>query len=722
MTELVHTAEFDCQCGACTGDRERIVDDVRDLVLFSEGASVDGLAGTIGANGKPIWSVDQIAAHLNRSGTNWLETNPNNAQQRDDNLSEITFGFHADQQSLEDNGYVYFLNGQGFGLAEYFNFAAFSAAQQEAARESIGLWDDLVAVSFRETSSYDADINFGALASAPTTQAYARLPSGLLSSNAIVNAQVQGIAGDIWVSNSQASNFNLTPGGYGLQTLTHEVGHALGLSHPGAYNAAPGVSITYAGNAEYYQDVRNYTIMSYFNPRDIGTRDFNWNVMSIAYTAMPMVHDIAAIQRIYGADMTTRTGDTTYGFNSNAGRDAFDFNINTGGSMAIWDAGGNDTLDASGFNTDQIIDLNPGALSSIGGVTLAEAALLTFEQVNANRAAMNIAPVALATYNANMAALLANPLLGRIVDNVGIAYGAWIENAVGGGGNDVLVGNAAVNVLNGGAGQDTASYRGAAAGITFVVGKGGNGDATGDTYISIERFEGTNHADTLLGGNGNDWLSGIGGNDYLSGGNGNDTLLGGDGNDLIDGGNGTDTIDGGAGDDSITGGNDNDTISGGAGNDVLQGDNGNDSLNGGDGNDRLEGGNGDDVLLGGAGGDVLLGQNGNDILNGGAGDDVLTGGNGNDIFTFTDLGGADYVTDFKRGQDRIDLSGIDAVTGGGDNAFAWVGGNAFSGVAGELRGYSQGGSFFLAGDVNGDGVADFTIQVNTTLATTDLIF
>ena len=86
------------------------------------------------------------------------------------------------------------------------------------------------------------------------------------------------------------------------------------------------------------------------------------------------------------------------------------------------------------------------------------------------------------------------------------------------------------------------------------------------------------------------------------------------------------------------------------------------------------------------------------------------------------FGGADTIADFRRGQDRIDLSGIDAVTGGGDDAFNWVGSNAFSGTAGELRGYSQGGAFFLAGDVNGDGVADFTIQVNTTILTTDLVF
>lgn len=709
---IAHSNEFDCGCSACVGFVEPMVDVLAyDLGL---GASVDNLAGTRAANGKNIWSPDQIAAHLNRTGggfQNPYSNDPRRGAQNNigDDNTVITFGFFNTQDELLTNGYGYVANNaQGvptqYALAEYFNFAPFNDAQRAAARQAMGFWDDVVAVSFREASANDADMNFGNLASAPQTQAYARIPTASLDRS--TGGQIREIGGDSWYSASQASNFQLAPGGYGLNTLTHEIGHAIGLSHPGAYNFGPGFSVTYANGAEYFQDARNYTIMSYWNPRDIGARDFNWNVMALAYGGVPMVHDILAAQRIYGVDTTTRTGDTVYGFNSTAGKDVFDFNINEAPTIAIWDAGGNDTLDASGYRTNQEINLNPGSLSSIGGVTYAEALeRLSFEQVNANRAELGYGPVSRATYDANLAALAANNLLGRLTDNVGIAYGAIIENAVGGSGDDRIIGNGVANVLDGGAGFDIASYRDASAGVTvnLTIGGGLRGDAAGDRYLNIEAIEGSAFADTITGGNADDTLFGLAGADVLAGGNGDDTLDGGLGDDTLRGDSGRDTLRGGAGADALYGGNDVDTLDGGADNDLL------------------DGGNGDDTLLGGAGDDTLLGGNGNDVLRGGAGSDTLTGGSGDDIFQMFDLGGTDVITDFRRG-DRIDVSGLDAITGGARDGFSWVGAAAFSGQAGQLRSFSEGGRFFLAGDVNGDSVADFLIQTNVAINQADVIF
>jgi serralysin len=108
-------------------------------------------------------------------------------------------------------------------------------------------------------------------------------------------------------------------------------------------------------------------------------------------------------------------------------------------------------------------------------------------------------------------------------------------------------------------------------------------------------------------------------------------------------------------------------------------------------------------------------------MNGGAGDDVLNGGDGGDFFVFVDLGGHDQIADFKRGQDRIDVSGIDAIAGGADDAFVWIGSSAFTGVAGQLHVISSSGHFFVEGDVNGDGLADFSIQTHVQVNNTDFI-
>jgi ELWxxDGT repeat protein len=121
-----------------------------------------------------------------------------------------------------------------------------------------------------------------------------------------------------------------------------------------------------------------------------------------------------------------------------------------------------------------------------------------------------------------------------------------------------------------------------------------------------------------------------------------------DGSATITGTNRSDNLSGTTNADKIEGLNGNDTLNGLAGNDTLIGGNGNDNLVGGAGNDSLAGGNGSDTLSSG---------NGNDILNGGAGFDVLTSGAGNDIFVLSQNSGGDSLVDFKRGSDKLGLSG-----------------------------------------------------------------
>lgn len=127
----------------------------------------------------------------------------------------------------------------------------------------------------------------------------------------------------------------------------------------------------------------------------------------------------------------------------------------------------------------------------------------------------------------------------------------------------------------------------------------------------------------------------------------------------------------------------------------------------------LHGGDANDRLVGAGGNDQLFGEGGNDVLRGGPGRDILVGGEGADTFVFgkATVGSTavDVIRDFSHAQgDLIDLDEIDAVSGrGGDQAFHLIGNDAFSGSAGELR-YAGG---TLHGDVDGDGVADFSIEL-----------
>ena len=172
----------------------------------------------------------------------------------------------------------------------------------------------------------------------------------------------------------------------------------------------------------------------------------------------------------------------------------------------------------------------------------------------------------------------------------------------------------------------------------------------------------------------------------------------------------------------------NDTMDGGTGNDSLRGDTGNDSVLGGDGDDSLRGASGADTIFGGAGddtvwgdvlGDRLYGDDGDDVMVGGAGRDFLYGGPDADTFMFRAVADSaagtasrDIIFVYEPGLDKIDLTRIDAnVNVTGNQAFAYIGTGVFTSVAGQLRAV-LGTNSLLQADVNGDGVADFELQLN----------
>jgi Ca2+-binding RTX toxin-like protein len=135
--------------------------------------------------------------------------------------------------------------------------------------------------------------------------------------------------------------------------------------------------------------------------------------------------------------------------------------------------------------------------------------------------------------------------------------------------------------------------------------------------------------------------------------------------------------------------------------------------------------------LGSAGNDSLSGDDGNDTLTGGGGADTLSGGKNADHFVFklvSDSPSAsthDAIIDFSHAEgDKIDLANIDARTGSaGNQTFSFIGSQNFHHVAGELHYTSGAGGVIVSGDVNGDGVADFSIDISgvNSLAAGDFI-
>lgn len=208
-------------------------------------------------------------------------------------------------------------------------------------------------------------------------------------------------------------NFQPDKNNYSHQLVTHELGHSLGLEHS-------------FSQGKYYEDTNNYSVMSYSTASDVGQGAYS------GWPVAPQIDDIAAAQKLYGANMTTRTGDNIYGFNSELGQRELSFSSDLKElklPFVIWDAGGNDMLNFSGFSQNQRIDLNDGKMSDVGGHK----------------------------------------------SNVGIAQGVTIESAIGGSGNDVLIGNSSDNYLIGNGGDD------------IIYGAGGGdklfGGAGSDTFI-----------------------------------------------------------------------------------------------------------------------------------------------------------------------------------------------------------------------------------------------
>ena len=498
--------------------------------------------------------------------------------------------------------------GYGNQQWELTQFSPMIDAQKSATRAALATWAEVADLTFTEVASESAsevgDLRFANSGyvgdQGAAAWAYYPWPSAPL-------------AGDVWIDPNLPKNFNLDQGQYGFSTLVHEIGHALGLTHP-FFDPQFVKPVLPAG-----QSNQRYTIMAY---------SLYSGATIEAYG--PMLYDILAIQYIYGANMTTHAGDDVYTFQTD--KEYLE---------CIWDAGGHDTIDLSNQTRNQVIDLREGTFSSIG------------IKNNGQTGNGNVSIAFNVTIEDAVGGSGHDKITGNDAAN-DMDGGVGNDTIVGGAGNDTLVGAAGIDSMTGGKGDDLYFVDSASDKVIELVVEGLDTVKSTVSYslaaapnvevlelIGAGNLNGTGNAsaNTLIGNGGNNILDGGAGADILKGGAGNDTYILDNAGDVVieAGADSGDTVKSSALSLTAFAGIENYIFTGTMAW-KFTGDSVNNMVSGGIGNDTLDGAGGNDTLLGNGGNDNLTGGTGDDFLDGGLGNDKMNGGTGNDTYVINAAG------------------------------------------------------------------------------------
>ncbi|MAR05582.1 MAG: hypothetical protein CL862_00540 [Cyanobium sp. NAT70] len=266
-------------------------------------------------------------------------------------------------------------------------------------------------------------------------------------------------------NNDGTFKHSIAPGSFYGITFLHELCHALGLKHPhdrglNGQPRFPGLnrgSNEFKDAGDYGQNSHPWTQLSYV---DKGSRNGLVPNKAASYGFLQTLGalDTAAMQWLYGINSKTALGDDVYHLPTK--------NEEGTGWRCIWDAGGTDLIDGSKARKPVTIDLRNATLDfsdHAGG------------------------------YVSRVEGIFGGLTIAHDWDgeNEGDAAGICIiENAIGGRKADVLIGNAADNVLKGGRGDDVIYPREGSGNVA----KGGKGrdqfwiQSEDDSHVTIKDF------------------------------------------------------------------------------------------------------------------------------------------------------------------------------------------------------------------------------------------